>query len=579
MDDLVKARIQEWSHSPFDKETISEIKKLSDSGDEKELTERFYTQLEFGTGGLRGVIGAGTNRMNIYTVGMTTQELSDYINSGSNKESGVVIARDSRRMSDIFAKESAEIFAANGIKVFYFDDIMPTPLCSFAIRELGALSGIVITASHNPPEYNGYKVYWNDGGQIVPPYDKEIIKKVKNVKSISDIKKINFADALKSGLIKIIGPEIIDSYRTKLSKNISQADGSGIKIVYTPIHGTGYKIVPQMLSEFGYNNISIVKEQLQPDGNFPTVKSPNPEEKEALQLALDLAEKENADIVLATDPDSDRMGVAVKDETGNFILLNGNQIGTLLEYYILSKLKESGKMPEKAAVIKTIVTTELQRVIGEDFKCSVYDVLTGFKWIAAKMKDMEGSPEKYVFGGEESFGYLPVDFVRDKDAVSSCCFFAEMALWAKSNKSGIYGTLKDIYIRYGFYLEDLHTITLKGLDGLEKIKSIMKKFSESPPEKIGDFKIIEILDYNKLAIKNMSTGSSEKITGLPASDVLQFYLSDGSKISMRPSGTEPKIKFYLSVNLKTTEKTFFPDKKSLEEKLSYLKKELISLIN
>lgn len=579
MDDSVKERIKEWSRSPFDNATISEIKKLSDSGDDKELTERFYTQLEFGTGGLRGVIGAGTNRMNIYTVGMTTQGLSDYIKSRSDKESGVVIARDSRRMSDIFARESAEIFAANGIQVFYFDDIMPTPLCSFAIRELGALSGIVITASHNPSEYNGYKVYWKDGGQIVPPQDKEIINKVKDIKSISDIKKINFSDALKSGLIKIIGSEIIDSYKTKLAQNILQTDGSGIKIVYTPIHGTGYKIVPQILSSFGYNNISIVKEQLEPDGNFPTVESPNPEEKKALQLALNLAEKENADIVLATDPDADRMGVAVKDDSENFILLNGNQIGTLLEYYILSKLKDSGKLPEKAAVIKTIVTTELQRIIGEDFKCSVYDVLTGFKWIAAKMKEMENSPEKYIFGGEESFGYLPVDFVRDKDAVSSCCFFAEMALWAKSNNSGIYGILKDIYLKYGLYLEDLHTITLKGLDGIEKIKSIMKKFIENPPGKIGNFKIIKILDYKALAMKNIDSGETTKITGLPSSDVLQFYLSDGSKISMRPSGTEPKIKFYLSVNMKTSEKSFNLDKKLLENKLSYIKKELIAIIN
>jgi phosphoglucomutase len=579
MDDLIKARIKEWSLPPFDSATISEIKKLSDAGNEKELTERFYTQLEFGTGGLRGVIGAGTNRMNIYTVGMATQGLSDYINSGTNKESGVVIARDSRRMSDDFAMGAAEIFAANGIQVFYFEDIMPTPLCSFAIRELGALSGIVITASHNPPEYNGYKVYWNDGGQIVPPYDKEIIKRVKEVKTISDIKKVNFSEAVKSGLIKITGPEIIEAYKTKLSKYISATDGSAIKIVYTPIHGTGYKIVPQMLSAFGYNNISIVKEQLNPDGNFPTVESPNPEEKKALQLALNLAEKENADIVLATDPDSDRMGVAVKDDSGNFILLNGNQIGTLLEYFILSKMKESGKLPEKAVVVKTIVTTELQRVIGEDFKCTVYDVLTGFKWIAAKMKEMEAASEKYIFGGEESFGYLPVDFVRDKDAVSACCFFAEMALWAKLNKTAIYGILKDIYTRYGLYLEDLHTITLKGLDGLEKIKSIMKKFGENPPEKIGDFKVEEIFDYKTLKIKKIADGSESKISGLPPSDVLQFYLSDGSKISMRPSGTEPKIKFYLSVNMKTSEKTFAIDKKALEDKLLYLKEELIALIN
>jgi phosphoglucomutase len=576
MDAVIKKRIEEWTKSPFDIISINEIENLCSGKNEKELIDRFYTILEFGTGGLRGVIGAGTNRMNVYTVGMATQGLAEFIKNKNKSGEGVVIARDSRRMSDIFAEEAACILAGNDIRVFYFKDITPTPMCSFAIRELKAASGIVITASHNPPEYNGYKVYWDDGGQVTSPFDKEIIEQVKKIDSISKIKKIDFNTGIKSGKIKIIGNEIQSSYTKELEKNtLRKKSKSLIKIVYSPLHGSGYQIVPDVFKYFGFNNISIVQEQEMPDGNFPTVKYPNPEEKDAMKLSLELAEKTDADIILATDPDADRMGVGFKDKNGKFILINGNQIGTMLEYYLLKRRKETGRLPENGVIIKTIVTTGLQEEIALSFGCSIDNVLTGFKWIAKNMKEYEVSgSKKFIFGGEESFGYLPVDFVRDKDAISACYFFAEMTDWLAGKGESLYDFLNEIYINYKLYTEDLHSLTLKGIDGMDKIKKIMTGFRVNPPDEFAGIQITKIADIESLKIQDIKLKKEEPVY-LPKSDVLQFFLQDGSKITMRPSGTEPKIKFYFSVNDKTDNNSIEKHKLKQQEKIAVLKKELL----
>ncbi|MCU0847295.1 MAG: phospho-sugar mutase [Spirochaetes bacterium] len=580
MEDNIKKLIVEWTKPPYDKETIREIADLLDSSNESELLERFHSRLEFGTGGLRGIIGAGTNRMNVYTVGMATQGLSNYIKETRKELNGVVIARDSRRMSDEFAREAASILAGNGIRVFYFNDITPTPFASYAIRELNAVSGIVITASHNPSEYNGYKVYWEDGGQIVPPHDKNIIERVNAVSSIEMIKKTAFDKAVNSGIIKIIDREITDSYLKRLEKASFRTKGkSNLKIAYSPIHGTGYRIVPEMFKSFGFENIFIVEQQSVPDGNFPTVKYPNPEERETMEAVISLAAKKDADLLLATDPDADRMGVGFKDSNGKYILINGNQIGCMLEYYILNRLKESSRMPSEPAVVKTIVTSDLQKEIAMDFGCRIDDVLTGFKWIASRMKkyDEDGSPE-FIFGGEESYGYLPVDFVRDKDAVSSCYFFAEMADWLDARGSSLSRFLDEIYLKYSLYLESLHSLTLKGIDGNEKIVGIMKKFRDNPPGEFSGIKVGKIWDLKSLISIDMTTGKSEPISGLPPSDVLQFFLIDGSKITLRPSGTEPKIKFYFSVRDKARPENLPEGKEGIKIKLEEFKNDLLKKI-
>lgn len=576
MDLIVQQRIEEWCHPPFDKDTINEIQDLIRRNDKKEIHERFYKMLDFGTGGLRGVIGAGTNRMNIYTVGMATQGLAHYIRQNGGEKAGVVIARDSRRMSDAFAREAAAILAANGICVYFFDDITPTPICSFAIRELRAVSGIVITASHNPPEYNGYKVYWDDGGQVVPPHDSEIIEEVRKIDSIGTIKKTSFDDAVKSGLITIIGNDITERYISRLeTKALRPAKASGTSIVYTPLHGTGYTIIPKVLRRFGFENIHLVEPQARPDGNFPTVKSPNPEEREALTLAIELAKKVNADIFLATDPDADRMGVGFRTDTGAYEIINGNQIGAMLEYYMLLRLSQTNRLPENAAIVKTIVTSDIQDKIAQGFNCSVDNVLTGFKWIAMKMKEYDVSASRtFVFGGEESYGYLPVDFVRDKDSISSCYFFTEMVDWLKENGKTPGGFLDEIYRRFGLYLEDLHSITLKGVDGMEKIGVIMKSFRNSPPSDFDGTPIRKIVDMKHLTVTDTSTGERTPVTGLPGSNVLQFFLDDGSKITMRPSGTEPKIKFYFSVNRDVTHGNIDDAKLELKRKIEGYKKDL-----
>ena len=544
MNNEIAARIQQWQQPPFDSETIHEINQLVQQNNEKELYERFYTNLEFGTGGLRGIIGAGTNRMNIYTVGMATQGLANYILQKGSAAQGVVIAYDSRRMSDVFSKEAASILAANGITVYLFSDITPTPICSYAIRYFKATSGIVITASHNPPEYNGYKVYWNDGGQVVPPQDKEIIDEVQKINAITQIKKIDFHQAAGNKLIQLVGNEIINSYADKLSKVIFKSQElSPINIVFTPLHGTGYKIVPMILQKFGFTNVHVVEKQANPDGNFPTVASPNPEEPEALTMAIALAKTINADIVLATDPDADRMGVAFKDTNGEYTLINGNQIGSMLLYYILLQRQHHNRLPRNSFVVKTIVTTELQQAIADQFNVSMENVLTGFKWIAKKIREYEHT-HTFIFGGEESYGYLPLDFVRDKDAVSSCYFFAEMTHWLHKQNKTLNDFLDEIYTTFGYYNEKLVSLTLKGVEGIEKIKIIMKHFRSNPPQQFAGIKVVSILD-GKAGIVDIARGATKK-TNLPPSDVLQYSLENGSKVTMRPSGTEPKIKFYFS---------------------------------
>lgn len=580
MDTSIQKRIEEWTLTPFDEDTIREIQLLVEKNDAKELEDRFYRTLEFGTGGLRGVIGAGTNRMNVYTVGMATQGLANYIAKTRSAGTGVVIARDSRRFSDVFAHETASILAANGIPVYLFEDITPTPLASFAIRLMKAVAGVVITASHNPPEYNGYKVYWDDGGQITPPHDDLIIAEVNIVDSITKIKKIPFQEGVAKGLIKVISDEINIAYIAELERSALRPRGkSTVKIAYTPFHGTGYKIIPRILNHFGFSDVLVQEDQARPDGNFPTVKYPNPEEKEAMELVTSLARSTGADIILATDPDADRMGVGFKGNGGEYILINGNQIGTMLEYYILSRSKENKTLPANAAVIKTIVTTELQRKIAEGFSCAIFDVLTGFKWIAAKMKEFDDSGSAtFMFGGEESYGYLPVPFVRDKDAVSSCYFFAEMTDWLKGRNMTLSAFLDEIYCSYGLYLEDLASLTLKGKEGTEKIKGLMENFRQTPPPAFASIPVESVADIKNLVMKDIKTGSVEPIRGLPGSDVIQFFLTDGSKITMRPSGTEPKIKFYFSVRGEADAKTLAEGKKKVREKLEALKKDLLNLV-
>ena len=577
MDQLIQKRIQEWSNPPFDEKTIAEIKSLE--GNEKELSDRFFMTLEFGTGGLRGVLGAGTNRMNIYTVGAATQGLANYIAAKGFSDRGVVISYDSRRMSTEFARDTAMILAGNGIKAYIFDDITPTPLCSFAIRELKTISGVMITASHNPPEYNGYKCYWDDGCQVVPPDDKLIIDEVNKVTSITMIKRMDFEEGVKKGLIITIGEDIRTKYIAELEKVVLKGkEESTTKIVYTPLHGTGYKILPRVLKHFGFTNVILEEKQSIPDGNFPTVKYPNPEEKEALALAVECAKKNNADILLATDPDADRMGVGFKGADGEYMLINGNQIGTMIEYYMLSRMQEKGTLPKDGRVVKTIVTTELQSEIAKSFGCQADDVLTGFKWIGLKMKEYETKKSgTFIFGGEESYGYLPVTFVRDKDAVSACYFFCEMADWLASKGRTLADFLDEIYIKYSLYLEDLASVTMKGQDGMAQIAKIMTAFRTNPPQEFAGIAVERVDDIKNL-VRIDAAGKSTAIEGLPKSDVIQFFLKDGAKITMRPSGTEPKIKFYFSACGKVTKETLAGEKKKIADRIAAYRKDMIEKI-
>lgn len=541
----IRERAQAWLGPEFNEETRKEVSEMLDS-DEKKLIDAFYKDLEFGTGGLRGIMGAGTNRMNIYTVGMATQGLSNYIiKHKGNKPVRVAIAHDCRNNSRLFAESVADIFSANGFEVYLFESLRPTPVLSFAIRYHKCISGVVITASHNPPEYNGYKAYWEDGGQVVAPHDTAIIEEVRNIRSVSEIK---FGG--KKENIKATGKETDEAFLAEVLKmriNPEAIDKSGdMGIVFTPIHGTGSPLVPRALQLFGFRNIITVPEQEKPDGNFPTVKSPNPEEPGALRLAIEKAVETGADLVMATDPDADRLGVACRNRKGEFILLNGNQTCVLLAHYIISQYRDLGKLKGNEYIIKTIVTTDLMDTIAARNNVECYNVLTGFKFFADLIRQLEGK-KKYIGGGEESYGFLSGEYVRDKDAVGSCALLAETAAWAGSRGKTLYELLIDIYVEYGLYREKLINIVRKGADGAGEIKAMMVSFRDNPPKVINNSNVLKISDYEALTSTNLLTGEKTGID-LPKSDVLQFFLEDGTKISVRPSGTEPKIKFYFSVS-------------------------------
>lgn len=554
IDQNVMDAANKWLNGNYDEETKASIHNMI-KNNPQELIESFYRSLEFGTGGLRGIMGVGSNRMNKYTVGSATQGFANYLKKSfpDIDQLSVAIACDSRNNSPYFSQITSDVFSANGIKVYLFDALRPTPELSFAIRHFGCQGGIVITASHNPKEYNGYKAYWNDGAQLIPPHDKKVIEEVKNIKDISEVKFEQNPD-----LIEIIGEEIDELYLEKLkllslSPEIIEKQ-KDFKIVYTPIHGTGYKMVPEILNKFGFNSIYTVEEQDIPDGNFPTVVSPNPEEPAALEMAINKAKEIDADLVMATDPDSDRVGIAVRKDD-DFVLLNGNQTAAILVYYLLRKWKENGKLTGKEYIVKTIVTSELLIDIAQKYEVEYYDVLTGFKWIADIIRKNEGV-KTFIGGGEESYGYMIGDFVRDKDAVASCAMIAETAAWAADQGIGLYDLLLDIYTEFGFYKESLISIVRKGKAGAEEIQQIMADFREKPPLKLNNSKVVLIKDYQLGVEKNLETGGSKIIT-LPKSNVLQFFTEDGSKVSVRPSGTEPKIKFYFGVNAPLDSKTDF----------------------
>lgn len=561
----IKKKASTWLGEEFNEETRKEVREMLDN-DEKKLIDAFYQDLEFGTGGLRGIMGAGTNRMNIYTLGMATQGLANYIiKQFGNKGIRVAIAYDCRNNSHYFAETTTDIFTANGFDVYLFESLRPTPELSFAIRHYKCHSGVVITASHNPPEYNGYKVYWNDGGQVVAPHDEAIIEEVRKIKSINDIK--FKGDKSK---VRMLGKETDDAFlKEMLTISINPElirKHSDLGIVYTPIHGTGIKLVPPALRLFGFRNIITVAEQEQPDGNFPTVKSPNPEDPEALKLAIETAIRNGSDIVMATDPDADRLGIAVKNKEGDFIMLNGNQTCVLLIYYILSQYKEKNKYLGNEYILKTIVTTDLLDKIAEKYNVECFNLLTGFKFFAELIRILEGK-KKFIGGGEESYGFLPGDYVRDKDAVASCALVAEAAAWAKSRGKTLFDILIDIYLEFGLYNEKLVNIVRKGAKGANEIKEMMRNYRSNPPKKINNNNVLRISDYETLTTTDCLTGEKTGIK-LQKSDVLQFFLEDGSKISIRPSGTEPKIKFYFSVNTKLESASAYDDTmKLLDERI------------
>ena len=566
MQEKTEKKINEWLTGNYDEATKNEIQNLQ-KVDPSQLEDAFYKDLEFGTGGLRGIMGVGTNRMNKYTVGMATQGYANYLNK-CFPEVKVAIAHDVRNNSRQFAEITAHIFAANGIKVFLFESIRPTPELSFAIRKLGCQGGVVVTASHNPKEYNGYKAYWDDGGQMVPPHDKNVITEVEKIKNLDDVKWEGKEDN-----ITIIGKDMDEAYLEMvkgLSVNpdicIKQHD---LKIVYTPIHGTGIVLVPKALAAYGFDNVHIVEEQATPDGNFPTVIYPNPEEKETMSIGLKKAKELDADILLGTDPDADRVGVGVKNNHGEWVLLNGNQTAMLVFNYIIEARKNEGKAKPNDMVIKTIVTTDMIDVIAEKNNIACYNVLTGFKWIAELIKEKEGK-ENYVVGGEESFGLMVGDKVRDKDAVSAVAIICEMAAVAKEKGQTLFGKLMELYVENGFYYEELISLTKKGMNGSKEIADMMQGYRDNPPNEIAGSKVIHLLDYQSQVKKNIATGDTEKID-LPKSNVLQFITEDGSKISARPSGTEPKIKFYFSINMPLKNVTEFDQtKKMLDEKIQHI---------
>ena len=549
-DELIKSvteKAQVWLSDAYDDETRAEVRRMLDNPDKTELIDAFYKDLEFGTGGLRGIMGAGSNRMNIYTVGAATQGLANYLKEAfaSLPQISVVVGHDVRNNSRKFAEIVADVFSANGIKVYLFDSFRPTPELSFAIRHLGCQSGVNITASHNPKEYNGYKAYWEDGAQIIAPHDVNIINHVNQIKGAEAIKFKGNKD-----LINIIGSDIDNAFLTAI-KGLSLSPESiarhkDLKIVYTPIHGTGVYLIPQSLKNYGFENIIHVPEQDVTSGNFPTVVSPNPEVPSAMAMAIAKAKETGADLVMASDPDADRIGCVLRDAKGEYVLLNGNQIVMILLYYIMTRNAELGKLTGKEYIVKTIVTTETIKSIADKNNIRMYDCYTGFKWIAAVIRDNEGTT-RYLGGGEESYGFLAEDFARDKDAVSAISLMAEAAAWAKDQGLDFLHLLQDIYIKYGFSRECGVSVVRQGKAGAEEIQAIMRQFRTNPPKEIGGSPVVTIKDYDSLTLTDVAAGTTSKLDMPITSNVLQYFTADGTKISVRPSGTEPKIKFYIEV--------------------------------
>ncbi|MFC5284634.1 phospho-sugar mutase [Pedobacter alpinus] len=573
LDKATKDSVNQWLNGNYDAQTKAEIQNLVDNNAITELTDSFYKSLEFGTGGLRGIMGAGSNRINKYTIGAATQGLANYlINKYPGEKIKVAIAHDSRNNSDVLGKITADVFSANGIHVYFFKALRPTPELSFAVRELGCKSGVMLTASHNPKEYNGYKAYGADGGQFVAPDDKLVMQEVAKIASVDDIKFTAIPEN-----ISYIGEEMDEDYLNKITSLSVSPEAikrqKDLKIVFSPIHGTGITLVPAALERFGFENVILVDEQTTPDGNFPTVVYPNPEEKEALTLALKKAKETDADLVLATDPDADRVGIAVKNLNGEFELLNGNQTGCLLVNYMLEAWEKAGKFTGKEYVIKTIVTSYLIDKIAASKNVTCYNTLTGFKFIGQIMTELEGK-ETFIVGGEESYGYLVGEFVRDKDAVVSAAFIAEMTAFYKDQGSSLYEAMIDMYVKYGFYKEKLISITKKGKTGAEEIVAMMERFRNNPPLSLGGSKVVTLKDYGLRKETDLTNNSTSEID-LPKSDVLQFITDDGCIISARPSGTEPKIKFYCSVNKPLANKADFDKVNAeLEEKVDMIMNDL-----
>ncbi len=567
---------QEWlGDSYFDEDTKAELKGIAD--DENEIKERFYKSLEFGTAGLRGVIGAGTNRLNIYTVRKATQGLANYIIKSGGKERGVAIAYDSRRMSPEFADEAALCLAANGIKAYVFDALRPTPELSFAVRKLNCIAGINITASHNPPEYNGYKVYWEDGAQITPPHDKGIMAEVEAVTDYNNVKTMSLAEAKEAGLYEVIGDAIDDAYMVELKKQVIHQDaidavGKELKIVYSPLHGTGNVPVRRVLKELGFENVYVVKEQELPDGEFPTVSYPNPESKEAFELGLKLAKEVDADLVLATDPDADRLGVYVKDsKSGEYKVLTGNMSGCLLADYEIGQRKAAEGLPEDGYLIKTIVTSNMADAIAKGYGVGLIEVLTGFKFIGQQILGFETSGKgNYLFGFEESYGCLIGTHARDKDAIVATMALCEAAAYYKTQGKTLWDAMIDMYEKYGYYKDDIQSITLKGIEGLAKIQEILETLRKEPPTAFGEYKVLKARDYKADTIKDLATGEITA-TGLPSSNVLYYDLNDDAWLCVRPSGTEPKVKFYYGIKGVSLE--------DAEEKSAKLGKEVLEMID
>ncbi len=573
LDSTVSARVSQWLEGNYDEQTKAEIRQLVNDQRNTELTDAFYKDLEFGTGGLRGIMGAGSNRVNKYTIGAATQGLSNYLKKTyPGKELKVVVAHDSRNDSDTLAAITADVFSANDIKVYFFKALRPTPLLSFAIRQLGCQSGVMLTASHNPKEYNGYKAYGADGGQFVTPHDKQVMEEVAKVQSIDDIRFERKAEN-----VEFIDTEMDRLYLDGIKKLSLNPDAiqrqKDLKIVFSPIHGTGITLMPDALKLFGFENVILVDEQIKPDGNFPTVVYPNPEEKEALTLALKKAGETDADLVLATDPDADRVGIAVKNEKGEFELLNGNQTGSLLIYYLLNAWEDKRKLDGNQYIVTTIVTTDLINKIAASKNVPSYNTLTGFKWIGQIMTQFEGK-KTFIGGGEESYGYLVGEMIRDKDAIVSGVFIAEMAAYFKDKGSDLYHAMMDMYTEYGFYKEKLVSITKQGKSGAEEIKAMMQRFRENPPATLGGSAVTTLRDYEMRKETEMASGKVSDLE-LPKSDVLQFITADGDVISARPSGTEPKIKFYCSVRTELKNRQAYRDTEAqLSAKVDAIMKDL-----